>query len=142
MTDSEFPGPVDYLLIEFPGDGPLDAVAAELLALVESGIVTVWDLLAVRKEADGSFSGVELDALHESFTAFEGARAGLLGDEDIEEAAGALEPGTVAALIVFENTWASQFVTAAYNAGGEVVATGRIPVADLVETLDLLEAEA
>lgn len=104
MTDTELlPGPIDYVLLEFPGDVPLDGAAAELLALVDSGIVSVWDLVAIRKEADGTFSGIALGAIHESFTAFEGARSGLLGDDDIAEAAAALEPGTVAVLIVWEN---------------------------------------
>lgn len=134
------PGPVDFLLVEFPGDVPLDETAAEMLALIDSGIVSLWDLVAIRKEADGTVSGVELDVLHDSFTAFEGSRSGLLGDEDIAEAAEALEPGTVAALIVWENTWAERFVTAAFRAGGQVAATGRIPVAEVVEALEELEA--
>lgn len=140
MSDTEFPGPVDYVLLEFPGDEPLDGVASELMALADAGIVSVWDLVAVRKEADGSFSGIELDELHGSFTAFDGARSGMLDDDDIAEAAEAMEPGTVAALIVYENSWASRFVTAAYRAGGDVVATGRIPAADIIETLEELEA--
>ncbi|HMR95431.1 MAG TPA: DUF6325 family protein [Microthrixaceae bacterium] len=142
MTDTELlPGPIDYVLLEFPGDVPLDGAAAELLALVDSGIVSVWDLVAIRKEADGTFSGIALDAIHESFTAFEGARSGLLGDDDIAEAAAALEPGTVAVLIVWENAWAERFVTAAFGAGGAVVASGRIPAAEVIEALDLLESE-
>lgn len=142
MSDAEFPGPVDYVLLEFPGDVPLDDVAAELMALVELGVVSVWDLVAVRKESDGSFSGIALDELHGSFTAFDGARSGMLDDADIAEAAEAMEPGTVAALIVYENSWASRFVTAAYRAGGDVIATGRIPAADIIETLEELEAES
>lgn len=143
MSDAELlPGPVDFVLIEFPGDVPLDETAAEILNLIDSGVVTLWDLVAIRKEVDGSVSGIELDVLHESFTAFEGARSGLLDDEDVAEAAEALEPGTVAALVVWENTWARRFVTAAFGAGGEVVATGRIPVAEIVETLEALEVEA
>lgn len=142
MSDTEFPGPVDYVLMEFPGDVPLDGVAAELMALVDAGVVSVWDLVAVRKDADGSFSGIALDELHGSFTAFDGARSGMLDDDDIAEAAEAMEPGTVAALIVYENSWASRFVTAAFRAGGDVVATGRIPAADIIETLEELEAES
>ncbi len=142
MTDTDLlPGPVDFLLIEFPGDVPLDETAAEMLALIDAGIVSLWDLVAIRKEEDGTFSGIELDAVHESFTAFEGARSGILGDEDIAEAAAALEPGTVAVLLVWENTWAEGFVTAAFSAGGQVAASGRIPVAEVVEALEALEAE-
>lgn len=142
MSEAELlPGPVDYVLLEFPGDVPLGEAAAALLELVDSGIVSIWDLVAIRKEADGSFSGIELDAVHESFAVFEGARSGLLGDEDVAEAAGALDAGTVAVLIVWENTWAERFVTAAFGAGGQVVASGRIPAAEVIEALEVLEAE-
>ena len=92
------------------------------------------------KEADGSFSGVALDQLGSSFAAFTGARSGLLGDDDLKEAADALAPGTVAALIVYENSWARPFVAAALRAGGDMVATARIPAQDVMAALDALEA--
>lgn len=139
-TMSDAAGPIDYLLLEFPGDRPLDEAARELLALVDAGIVALYDLVAVRKEADGTFSGIALDQLDGSFAAFAGARSGLLGDDDIAEAAAALDPGTVAVLLVFENTWAAPFVGAAVRAGGQVVATARIPAQDVIEALDALES--
>lgn len=74
------------------------------------------------------------------FSYFSGARSGLLGDDDVAEAAGALEPNTVAALIVYENTWAVPFVAAARKNGGEVVASMRIPAGDIMDALDALEA--
>jgi hypothetical protein len=107
---------------------------------VEQGAVAIYDFVAIRKEADGSFSGMAVDELGESFAVFEGARSGLLGDDDLKTAADALEPGTVAALIVFENTWAVPFVGAALRAGGQVVATARIPAQDVMDALDALEA--
>ena len=140
MSDNDVHGPIDFVLLEFPGDVPLDETAAELAALVDAGFIALFDLIAVRKEADGSFSGIELDELDGSFTAFAGARSGLLGDEDLAAAAEALEPGTVAALIMFENTWAARFVSAAYRAGGQVVASARIPAGDVIEALDALDA--
>jgi dihydroorotase-like cyclic amidohydrolase len=139
MSDNEAHGPIDYVLLEFPGDRPLDETAGALMDLVDRGIVAIYDLVAVRKESDGTFSGVALDELGSSFAAFTGARSGLLGDDDLREAADALEPGTVAALIVFENTWAIPFVGAALRAGGQVVASARIPAEDVMAALDALE---
>lgn len=133
-------GPIDYVLLEFSGGQPLDEAATALLTLVDQGIVALYDLVAIRKEDDGTFSGIALDELGGSFAAFAGARSGLLGDEDLAEAAEALEPGTVAALIVYENTWAIPFVDAARRAGGQMVATARIPAQDVIEALDALEA--
>lgn len=136
---SEVHGPIDYVLLEFTGGHPLDETAAELLALVDAGIVAIYDLVAIRKEADGTFSGIALDELGGTFAAFTGARSGLLGDDDIAEAAETLEPGTVAALIVFENTWAIPFVGAALRAGGQLVASARIPAPLVIEALDALD---
>ncbi len=140
MSDTNVSGPIDYVLLEFPGDRPLDETAGALMDLVDSGTVAVYDLVAIRKEADGSFSGVALDQLGSSFAAFTGARSGLLGDDDLKEAADALAPGTVAALIVYENSWARPFVAAALRAGGDMVATARIPAQDVMAALDALEA--
>lgn len=140
MSDTNVSGPIDYVLLEFPGDRPLDETAGALMDLVDSGTVAVYDLVAIRKGADGSFSGVALDQLGSSFAAFTGARSGLLGDDDLKEAADALAPGTVAALIVYENSWARPFVAAALRAGGDMVATARIPAQDVMAALDTLEA--
>lgn len=137
---SETHGPIDYVLLEFRGGHPLDEVAASLMALVDLGVIALYDLVAIRKDNDGTFSGVALDELGGSFAAFSGARSGLLGDEDIAEAAEALEPGTAAALIVYENTWAVPFVDAALRAGGQMVATARIPAPDVIAALDALES--
>ncbi len=143
-SGSEVHGPIDFVLLEFPGDRMTGRAADALVDLVERGIVRVYDLLVVCKEADGSFSGfdvTELDpAAAGSFTMFAGARSGLLGDDDLAEAAAALEPGTMAALIVYENTWAIPFVAAAMDAGAQVVASARIPADVITEVLDALEA--
>jgi hypothetical protein len=137
-------GPIDYLILEFPGDKLTGRTANALLDLVEQGIVRVYDLLVIRKEADGSFSGIDVNDLDADslggYTVFAGARTGLLGDDDIAEAAGALEPGTVAALLVYENTWAIPFVAAARESGAEVVASGRIPADVVMDVLDELES--
>jgi hypothetical protein len=139
MSDTDAHGPIDFVLLEFPGDKPLDETAGALMDLVDRGLVAIYDLVAIRKESDGSFSGIALDELGSSFTAFTGARSGLLGDEDIQDAADALEPGTVAALIVYENLWAGPFVGAALRAGGQMIATARIPAVDVIAALDALE---
>ena len=136
-------GPVDYLLLEFPDQEPTGEGAAALAELVDAGIIHIYDIVAVRKAADGTISGFELTDLGDGvtgFAAFAGARSGLLGDEDVEEAGGILEPGTIAVLIVFENTWARRFVAAALNAGGQVVASARIPADEIAMALDALEA--
>lgn len=138
MSDTH--GPIDYVLLEFRGGHPLDEVADSLMALVDLGVIALYDLVAIRKDVDGTFSGVALDELGGSFAAFSGARSGLLGDDDIAEAAEALEPGTAAALIVFENTWAVPFVDAALRAGGQMVATARLPAEDVMAALDALES--
>ncbi|MGH3365154.1 MAG: DUF6325 family protein, partial [Nocardioidaceae bacterium] len=98
-------------------------------------------LMVISKEADGSFNAVELaDPAAGGFADFAGARSGLLGDDDLREAAGAMEPDTVAALIVYENTWAIPFVAAARNSGGELVASARIPATDIMQALESLDA--
>ncbi len=137
-------GPVDFILLEFPGDRPTGPAATALLDLVDAGIVRIYDLVVVRKEHDGSFRGIDLNDLTPDhlggFAAFAGARSGLLGDEDLQQAAGAIEAGTMAALIVYENSWAIPFVAAARDAGAEVVATERIPADVLMDVLDELDA--
>jgi dihydroorotase-like cyclic amidohydrolase len=146
MTDdtTDAHGPVDFLLLEFPGDRPTGKAAAALLDLVEAGIVRIYDLLVVRKETDGTFSGIDMTDLGEGelggFTAFAGARSGLLGDDDLAAAAEALQPGTTAAMIVYENSWAIPFVAAAREAGAQVVARERIPADVLMDVLDELDA--
>ena len=144
MTDEQVHGPIDFLLLEFQGDRLTGEAGAALLDLVEDGIVRIWDLLVIAKEADGSVSGInieDLDADHlGSFTAFVGAQSGLLSEDDVTEAGNALEPGTYAALIVYENTWAIPFVRAARNAGAQVVAAARIPADVVMEVLDAADA--
>ena len=137
-------GPIDFLLLEFPGEKMTGAAADALLDLVARGIVTIYDLLVVRKESDGSFSGIELTDLSADtlggFATFAGARSGLLSDDDLEDASNVMEAGTVAALIVYENTWAIPFVAAARDVGAQVIASARIPADVVTEALDALEA--
>ena len=142
--DEELHGPIDFVLLEFQEENLRGEAAEALLDLVERGVVRIYDLLIIRKDADGTFSGIAVDTLVDAdlggFAAFEGVSSGMLGDEDVAEAASAMEPGTVAALIVFENTWAVPFVRAVYRAGGAVIASARIPADVVNEALDALEA--
>jgi hypothetical protein len=143
MTDSAIHGPVDFVLIEFAGDRLTGGAADALMDLVDRGIVRVYDLLVIRKHSDGSFSGIDISDFSADrvggFTAFAGARSGLLGDDDLRQAADAMQPGTVAALIVYENSWAIPFVAAALDAGGQLIASARIPAQDVMDALDAVE---
>lgn len=147
MTDVQVAhGPIDFVLIEFGADAPADEAAAALLDLVEAGVIRLYDLVVVRKTSDGQISGLELnqssDGALQGFSAFAGARSGLIGDDDLHEAASALEPGAAAALIVYENAWAVPFITAARAVGGEVVASERLPADVVLKALDATEAAA
>jgi uncharacterized protein DUF6325 len=135
-------GPVDYLVMEWKGDQPVTGEALGLiLDLVERGIVRVLDLAFLAKDEDGTVSAVDLAELgDETASQFEGASSGLLGQQDLEEAATALEPGTVAGVLVWENTWAAPVAAALRRSGGQLVATGRIPIQDIIDSLDELEA--
>ncbi|MGW7680724.1 DUF6325 family protein [Kribbella sp. NPDC054772] len=143
MSDVEVHGPIDYVLLEFTGNKLTGRAAEEVVSLVERGIVQVYDVMLVGKNSDGTVYGVDLaEATGEagSFAALGGARSGILADDDLAEAANAMRPGTLAALIVYENTWAIPFIAAALESGGELVAGGRIPAEDVMEALDALES--
>jgi hypothetical protein len=138
-------GPIDYLLVEWPGRQPNGEVAPHLVDLVDRGLIRILDLAFIAKGEDGTVVGMELADLGgevAELSIFEGAASGLLSDEDIDEAGGALEPGTSAALLVFENTWAAPFATAVRRSGGQLVASGRIPVQAVLAALDAAEANS
>jgi len=144
MTDEEVDelGPVDYLVVEFPADKAdfSGAMAAELSALVGRGLVRVLDLLILKKNDDGSVEGFEShdfgdDELGE-LRGLEDELALLLAAEDVESIGAALEPGSVAAVLVYENLWAAPFGAAVRRSGGELVANGRIPIQALAAALE------
>lgn len=141
MDVADVTGPIDFLLLEFDPAKTDGSVAAALGDLVDRGIVALYDFLVVVKAEDGSVAAVDIgpDELG-GFSVFVGARSGLMGDDDIAEAAKALEPGRAAALLVYENTWAIPFIAAARGADAEVVATARIPSDVVMAVLDVLEA--
>ena len=144
-TDDIEMGPIDYLLVEWPGKQPEGEIAPYLVDLVDRGLIRILDLVFLAKGEDGSVAAMEIaDVGGEvaELAIFEGASSGLLSDEDHEEAGAALEPGTAAALLVYENTWAAPFATAVRRSGGQLVASGRIPVTDVLAALDAVEANA
>jgi uncharacterized membrane protein len=136
-------GPIDYLIIEWPDRQPTGEAVPHMIDLVDRGLIRIIDLAFIAKAEDGSVAALEISDLGgagEAFAAFEGASSGLLSDEDIEEAANALENGTSAALLVFENRWAAPFAAAVRRSGGQLVASGRIPVQAVLAALDAAEA--
>ena len=140
-------GPVDIVVIGFPADAPMTGEAIPLLLdLVDNGIIRVLDVLFVMKNEDGTFSGFEAKDLKSEtvgdLVAFEGASSGLLSDEDAATAADAIEPGTAAVVLVYENRWAAPFVAAVRRNGGVPLAFERVPVQDLIDSLDAAEAAA
>ncbi len=138
-------GPVDYLVVEWPGQQPTGEAAPLLVDLVDRGLIRILDLAFIAKGEDGSVAGVEISDLGEQveeMKVFEGASSGLLSDDDISEAGEALEAGTSAALLVYENRWAAPFAAAVRRSGGQLVASGRIPVQAILAALDAAEAKS
>jgi Family of unknown function (DUF6325) len=136
-------GPIDYLLVEWPGRQPTGEAAPHLIDLVDRGLIRILDLVFLHKDEDGSLTRLEISDLGdqvEAFADFEGASSGLLSDEDTDEAGSALEPGTSAALLVYENRWAAPFASALRRSGGQLVATGRIPIQAMLAALDAADA--
>ncbi|MGH2965738.1 MAG: DUF6325 family protein [Solirubrobacterales bacterium] len=147
MSTSELEemGPIDYILVEWPGRQPSGEAAPILVDLVDRGLIRILDLTFITKAEDGSVAGLEISDLGdqvEELKVFEGASSGLLSEDDTAEAAAALEPGTSAALLVFENRWAAPFASAVRRSGGQLVASGRIPVQAVLAALEASEEEA
>ena len=138
-------GPVDYLVVAFPTDRMTGEALPLLIDLVDRGIIRILDLVFLRKDQDGTvttLTQVDLDRMKVLEAAlFDGAASGLLGPDDVAEAAEALDPGTAAGVLVYENVWATPFATALRGSGGLLVASGHIPVQALADALDALDAE-
>lgn len=147
MEDIEQLGPIDYLVIEFPESSRMTGAGlTHLVNLVDRGLIRLLDFAFVNKAADGSVTAVAVADLDGDgdldLAVFDGASSGLLDEDDISEAAGVLEPGSSASLLVYENVWAAPFATAVRQSGGQLVASGRIPVQALLASLDAAEARA
>jgi hypothetical protein len=129
-------GPIDYLVVEWTGQQPNGEALPHLIDLVDSGIIRLIDLSFFTKDEDGNIATLEIDGLGETFAEFIGASSGVLDDGDIAEAANAIEPGTSAAVLVWENVWAAPLAAALRGNGAELVARGSVPMDALIEALE------
>ena len=136
-------GPIDYVVVEFPGNKMTGEGLPILVDLVDRGIIRIIDLVFFTKAADGSVAMVEIADFDGDgsldLAIFEGASSGVVGQDDIHEAAAAVENGSSAALLVYENRWAAPFAAAVRRGGGQLVAFGRIPTQELMAALEALD---
>ena len=146
MTDTSLDelGPVDYLVVEFPAGASnfTGEMAAELLALVDSGTIRVIDVLILTKDKDGSVDATELADIEQlgELQAVEAQLAELLAADDVEHLAAAMEPGSTAGVLIWENLWAAKFASAARRSGGQLIANGRIPIQAIIASIEADEA--
>ena len=145
MTDNiDELGPVDYIVVEFPAGAShfTGEMAKELLGLVDRGIIRVIDVLILTKAEDGTVEAMELSDVAElgALETIEAELAELLAEDDVEHLAAAMEPGTVAGVLIWENAWAAPFASAARRSGGQLIASGRIPVQALLASFEADEA--
>jgi hypothetical protein len=139
-------GPIDIVVIAFPAGSPMTGDAIPLLMdIVDRGIIRILDVMFVLKDEQGMFTGFEAKELDDKgvgdMKVFEGASSGMLSDSDAQSAAGALEPGEGAAVIVYENTWAADFAAAVRRNGGVLVGSQRVPHEDILAALESAEAQ-
>jgi hypothetical protein len=137
-------GPVDYLIVEFPPETSnfTGEMAAELAKLADTGTIRILDILILRKDDEGDIEALEIDDLDEvsEIVHLEAEIAEILAAEDVAHLAAAMDNGTTAGVIVWENTWAAPFASAARRAGGQLVATGRIPIQAIIASFEAEEA--
>ena len=137
-------GPVDWIVVEFPGSRFNGEIAPALAELVERDLVRVLDLVVLKKDADGTLEAFELSDLDQTelgeLRSYESELAMLLSEDDVTAVANAIEPGSSAAVLVWENVWAAPFASAVRRAGGQLVASGRIPIQALLAAIEADEA--
>jgi uncharacterized membrane protein len=142
--DVDAMGPISYLIVEFPGNKMTGEGLPILADLVDQGLIRIIDLLFVTRDDDGSLRAVELRDLdldgRIDVAIFEGASSGLLDDSDLADAASVIDPGSSAAILLFENRWARSFTQALRRGGAELVAAGYIPLDAIAASLDAAEA--
>jgi hypothetical protein len=142
MTDTTLDelGPVDYVIVEFPAETSnfTGEMAKELVALVDAGIVRLIDVLILAKDDDGNVESMELSDIEElgELEALEAELAELLAEEDVEHLAAAMDPGSTAGVLIWENLWAAPFASAARRAGGRLIANGRIPTQAIIASIE------
>ena len=139
-------GPVDYLVVEFPPGAShfTGEMAEEIAKLVDSGTIRMLDLVILTKDADGEIDALEIEDLEhiDELRTAETQLADLLAAEDVVHLAAAMEPGTVAGVLVWENKWAAPFASAARRSGGQLIANGRIPIQAILASLEAEEEGA
>ena len=145
-TDLDSLGPIDYIIVEFPAGASnfTGEMAKELLALVDAGTIRVIDVLILVKAEDGTVEAMELGDIEElgELERVEAQLAELLAEEDVENLAAAMDPGSVAGVLIWENLWAAPFAAAARRSGGQLIATGRIPIQAIIASIEADEASA
>jgi hypothetical protein len=145
-TDLDSLGPVDYLVVEFPAGASnfTGEMADELIALVDSGTIRVIDVLILQKDEDGKVEAMELSDIEQlgPLQAVEAQLAELLAAEDVEHLAAAMDPGSTAGVLIWENLWAAPFASAARRSGGQLIANGRIPIQAIIASIEADEAAA
>jgi hypothetical protein len=131
-------GPIDFLVVEFPGSQMTGKGLPMLVDLVDQGIIRILDLVFIRKEMDGAVTVLTLEDIGEGteLSIFDGVSSGLLEDEDLNEAANAVEPGSSAGVLLYENRWAAPFAAELRRGGAQMVAYGRIPINAILAALD------
>jgi hypothetical protein len=148
MTDAALDelGPVDYLIVEFPAGASnfTGEMAKELLALVDAGTIRVIDILILTKDDDGTVEAMELSDVGElgELQTLEAELAELLAEEDVENLAAAMEPGSTAGVLIWENLWAAPFAAAARHSGGQLIANGRIPIQAIIASIEADDTNA
>ena len=146
MTDTSIDelGPIDYVVVEFPaGEANFNGeMAAELVALANAGTIRLLDLLVLRKDDQGALEAFEVDDLEEidELRALETHVAEILAADDVAHLAEAMEPGSTAGVLVWENSWAAPFASAARRSGGQLIATGRIPIQAILASVEAEDA--
>ncbi len=145
-TDLDSLGPVDYIVVEFPAGKSnfTGEMAKELLVLVDSGTIRVIDVLILTKNEDGSVDAMELSDIEElgPLQAVEAELAELLAADDVENLAAAMEPGSTAGVLIWENLWSAPFASAVRHSGGQLIANGRIPIQAIIASIEADEAPA
>jgi Family of unknown function (DUF6325) len=133
-------GPVDYIVVEFPAGASnfTGEMSEELLRLVDAGTIRLIDILILTKDADGSVDAMELSDIDElgDLQRLEAELAELLAAEDVEHLAAAMEPGSTAGVLIWENLWAAPFASAARRSGGQLIANGRIPIQAIIASIE------
>ena len=144
QTDLDSLGPVDYIVVEFPAGASnfTGEMAAELLALVDSETIRVIDVLILTKNEDGTVEAKELSDIEQlgPLQAVEAQLAELLAADDVEHLAACMDPGSTAGVLIWENLWAAPFASAARRSGGQLIATGRIPIQAIIASIEADEA--